>query len=67
MKVTSASFLMGEARRILALYHDPSENLADTKSPLFEMKPNAAVANLWCIENSCTRFSSEVMPATLGN
>jgi hypothetical protein len=67
MKVTSASFLIGEARRILARYHDPSENLADTKSPPFGMKPDAAAADLWCIENSRMSFSSEAMPAMLGN
>ena len=66
MKVTSASFLIGEARRILARYQDPSENLADTKSPPFGMKLDDA-ADLWCIENSCMSFSNDAMPAMLSD
>ena len=66
MKVTSASFLIGEALRILARYHDPSENLAETNSPPFGTKPDGAAADLWCIENSCISFSSDAIPVTPG-
>jgi len=46
MNVTSASFLTGEVRRILARYHDPSENFADTRSPFVGAKLDGAEADL---------------------
>ena len=66
MKVTSASFLMGDARRIFARYHAPSENLAETRSPPLGTKPGGlATGDLWCIEKSRMSFSRDAMPAKI--
>lgn len=66
MKVTSASFLIGEARRIFARYQAPSENLADTNSPFLGEKLDGTVtAPWWCNENSRMSFSSEAIPTKI--
>ena len=63
MKVTSASFFRGDERRILARYHAPSENLAETKSPALGTNPGgAALVERWCIENSRISVSKEAIP-----
>ena len=63
MKVTSASFLREDERRILARYHAPSENLAETKSPALGVNPGGAVlVERWCIENSRISVSKEAIP-----
>jgi hypothetical protein len=59
---------MGEARRILARYQAPSENLAETRSPPFGTKfGGAATGDWWCMEKSRMSFSKEAMPVEYVN
>ena len=63
MKVTSASFFIGEALLILARYQAPSENLADTRSPPLGTNPGGdEMGERWWIENSRMSVSRDAIP-----
>lgn len=63
--MTSASFLMGDERRTFARYQEPSENLADTRSPAFGVVGMVGAALLWCREKSLMSFSREAIPGEM--